>query len=139
MKNKVMQIGMAVFLLASAGSAAAATPASMMADYESQAKQKDAGFKGFSADRGRAFYAKEWPTPDGPESCSSCHTKDPRAEGKTRVNKVIKPMAPSANSARFTDPAKTEKWFRRNCGDVLGRECSPQEKGDLISYLLTLK
>ena len=24
---------------------------------------------------------------------------------------------------RFADAAKTEKWFRRNCNDVVGREC----------------
>ena len=28
--------------------------------------------------------------------------------------------------------AKTEKWFRRNCNDVIGRECSRAEKADMI-------
>ena len=37
--------------------------------------------------------------------------------------------------ARFTDPAKTEKWFRRNCTEVLGRECSAAEKADFIQFL----
>jgi len=29
-----------------------------------------------------------------------------------------------------------EKWFRFNCTYLLGRDCTPQEKGDLISWLL---
>jgi hypothetical protein len=32
-----------------------------------------------------------------------------------------------------------EKWFKRNCGDVLGRVCTPAEKGDVIAYLNSLK
>ena len=48
-------------------------------------------------------------------------------------------MAPAAHPQRFTDAAKTEKWFRRNCNDVVGRECTPAEKADFISWLLSLK
>ena len=44
-------------------------------------------------------------------------------------------MAVSANPARFTDPDKVEKWFRRNCNSVLGRECSAAEKADVIAWL----
>jgi hypothetical protein len=29
-----------------------------------------------------------------------------------------------------------EKWFRRNCNDVLGRTCTPSEKADVMAYLL---
>ena len=39
----------------------------------------------------------------------------------------------------FTDPAKTEKWFRRNCNDVMGRVCTADEKADVLAWLLTLK
>jgi hypothetical protein len=46
-------------------------------------------------------------------------------------------MAASANPARYSDPAKVEKWFRRNCNEVLGRECSAQEKGDWLSYMIS--
>ncbi|HEX7384701.1 MAG TPA: DUF1924 domain-containing protein, partial [Burkholderiaceae bacterium] len=31
------------------------------------------------------------------------------------------------------------KWFRRNCGDVLGRECTADEKADIVAWLATLK
>jgi hypothetical protein len=103
--------------------------------------QKDAaatpGFKGFSAARGEQFFkakhGKEW-------SCSSCHTDNPAAMGKhANTGKGIQPLAPAANAERFTDMAKVEKWFKRNCNDVLGRVCTPLEKGDVLSYLLTVR
>jgi hypothetical protein len=72
-------------------------------------------------------------------SCSTCHTNDPRSQGKTRANKVIEAMAPSVNPQRLTDAAKVEKWFGRNCKDVLERSCTAQEKGDYIQYLLSIK
>jgi len=48
-------------------------------------------------------------------------------------------MAPAFNDKRFTDAAKTEKWFRRNCNDVVGRECTPAEKANVLTWLLSLK
>lgn len=47
--------------------------------------------------------------------------------------------AHAANGERLTDHAKVEKWFRRNCQDVLQRACTAQEKGDFITYLLSVK
>ena len=44
-------------------------------------------------------------------------------------------MAPSVASGRYTDPGKVEKWFGRNCLWTWGRECTAQEKGDLLEYL----
>jgi len=32
-----------------------------------------------------------------------------------------------------------DKWFRRNCKDVLSRECSAAEKADVMAYLISLK
>jgi hypothetical protein len=29
--------------------------------------------------------------------------------------------------------------FARNCNDVVGRECTLQEKGDVLTWLLSLK
>jgi hypothetical protein len=96
----------------------------------------EAGVKSFSADAGKIFFMSNHTggKPDTP-SCSTCHTKDPTAEGKARTGKAIDPMAVSANPARFTDAAKVEKWLRRNCNTVLGRECTAQEKGDVLTYL----
>ncbi len=87
--------------------------------------------------RGQQFFnathGREW-------SCSSCHTATPTVTGKhANTGKPIEPLAPAANPKRFADAAKTEKWFRRNCNDVLGRECSAGEKADVLAWLMTLK
>jgi hypothetical protein len=89
------------------------------------------------AARGQQFFnqqhGREW-------SCASCHTADPRAVGRhANTGKAIEPLAPAANPKRFTDAAKTEKWFRRNCNDVLGRECTADEKTDVRAWLAGLK
>ncbi len=95
------------------------------------------GFQGFSAARGESFFktkhGNEW-------SCSSCHTENPAAPGKhAKTDKAIQPLAPLVNAERFTDPGKVAKWFKRNCNDVLDRVCTPQEKGDVLVYLLAVK
>jgi hypothetical protein len=107
-----------------------ATPQSLLDGYRATA-----GAQPFSAARGRALYDQrgaDW-------SCSSCHTADPRRSGRHAVTgKSIQPLAPAADPQRFTDPAKVEKWFRRNCRDVLERECTAREKGDFITWLAGL-
>ncbi|MBV5344631.1 MAG: DUF1924 domain-containing protein, partial [Rhodoferax sp.] len=73
-------------------------------------------------------------------SCASCHTSNPAQEGKhAKTEKRISPLAPAFNPDRFTDSAKTEKWFRRNCNDVVGRECSASEKADVLAWLISVK
>ncbi len=99
-----------------------------------------AGVQAFSASRGSALYRTGHAGRNGGTvSCADCHGADPRQPGKTRVGKRIEALAPSANPERFSDAAKTEKWFRRNCQDVLQRECTPQEKGDFIAWLISVK
>lgn len=69
-------------------------------------------------------------------SCASCHTKNLTDSGKhVKTNKLIKPMAPSVNTQRLTDAKKIKKWFKRNCKWTLGRECSAQEKSNLLLYI----
>ena len=99
----------------------------------------EAGVSSFSADAGKAFFqgTHTGGKPDTP-SCTTCHTADPKSPGKARAGKPIEPMAVSANPSRFTDMATVEKWFRRNCTSVLGRECTAQEKGDVLTYLSNL-
>ena len=114
----------------------AETPNGVLASIQKEAAGTP-GFNGFSAARGEQFFkakhGKEW-------SCSSCHTDNPAAPGKhANTGKDIQPLAPSASAERFTDMAKVEKWFKRNCNDVLGRVCTPLEKGDVLSYLLAVK
>jgi len=91
---------------------------------------------GFSAERGRVLHERAFAggKPETP-ACASCHGDDPRDTGRTPAGKAVEPMALSVAPQRYADPAKVEKWFRRNCRDVLGRECTPQEKGDWLSYM----
>ena len=73
-------------------------------------------------------------------SCASCHGTPPTARGEhASTGKSIAPMAPAFNAKAFTDSAKVDKWFRRNCQDVLNRECRAAEKADVLAYLLSLK
>jgi hypothetical protein len=125
-------IAAALFLVASfAPPTRAATPAELLATYSAQAGAAavpDRGQQLFTTRHGR-----EW-------SCSSCHGTVPTQAGKhASTGKPIGALAPAFNPERFADAAKTEKWFRRNCNDVVGRECSAAEKADLLSWLLTLK
>jgi len=89
-----------------------------------------------NAANGAAMYANTYGTgkPDTPK-CTTCHGATPQQGGQTRTGKAIAPMAVSRTPERFTDKKKVDKWFRRNCKTVIGRECTPQEKVDWITYL----
>lgn len=92
----------------------------------------------FSEARGQFLWQQslEGDVPFVQRSCTSCHGADLKSQGKhIRTNKVIKPLAPSVNSSSLIGSKKIEKWFKRNCKWTLGRECSPQEKGDILTYL----
>ena len=129
---------LAVTLLAAASfAAAAATPAELQRRLEAEARGASPAFAGFSAQRGEAFFKSAH---GGDWSCASCHTANPLAAGRhAKTQKTIAPLAPAANAERFTDARAVDKWFRRNCNDVLGRECTAQEKGDVLQYLLSVK
>lgn len=133
-------IGLALLAsVVSANVARAATPQDMLRDYEAAARKEAGDFKA-GAGRGESFFRTERAAPGkDKQACAGCHTADPRQSGKTRAGKTIEPLAPAANPARFTDAAKAEKWFGRNCNDVLGRACSAGEKADFIAWLLTIK
>lgn len=109
----------------------AATPAELLAGYSAQAGAPA------SPSRGESFFqsthGREW-------SCASCHGMVPVQPGKhAATGKRIAALAPAAEAQRFSDPAKVEKWFRRNCSDVLGRECTAAEKADVLAWLMGLK
>jgi hypothetical protein len=108
----------------------------ILADLATQTKAADPAFTAFDAERGKTFWfaAHAGGKPETP-SCTTCHTKDPKAVGQTRAGKEIAPMAVSKTPNRFTDPEKVAKWLLRNCKTVLGRECTPVEKGDIITFL----
>lgn len=118
-------------LLFAAFQATAATPAELLAGYTAQAGQSA------NVAQGEAFFkashGQEW-------QCTSCHGKSPMMGGRhASTDKVIEPLAPVANPKRFTDSAKVEKWFRRNCKDVLARECTAAEKADVLAWLISLR
>jgi len=94
----------------------------------------------FDIERGKKLWDKAGITKDNKvRKCSTCHGDDLSKMGKhAKTGKVIKPLAPSANKKRFTKLKKINKWFKRNCKWTLGRECTGQEKGDLLMYLSQL-
>lgn len=90
-----------------------------------------------SAARGQSFFNQRH---GGEWSCSSCHGTPPTAQGRhAGTGKPIAPLAPAFNAQSLTDSAKVAKWFRRNCNDVLSRECTAAEKADVLAYLTSLK
>lgn len=122
--------------LAMAASTLAATPVDeLLSTYRQQ------GADNFNANTGKAFW-NQIVHPNAVaqgRSCAGCHTSDVRQNGKHAVTgKEIKPLAPSVLSKRLTNPRKIEKWFKRNCEWVRARECTPQEKGDVLTYLKDL-
>jgi hypothetical protein len=90
-----------------------------------------------SAAGGRAWAQEQRPAgADASRSCATCHGIDLTRPGRhATTGKAIEPMAVSTNPKRLTDPAQVEKWFGRNCRWTLGRECSPQEKGDFVRLI----
>jgi hypothetical protein len=134
---RLFSILLCAVLISSATLAAAnAARDAILTNLHAQAKAADAGFTGFSAPRGATFYASTHSggKPDTP-SCTTCHSTSPHQPGKTRAGKDIAPMAVSKTPDRYTDPAKVEKWFQRNCQSVLGRECTAVEKGDFLTFM----
>jgi hypothetical protein len=119
-----------VLLTSLPAAAASSVSADLLAGYRA-----DAG-KPFSATAGEKLFRAR----HGDMSCTSCHTDNAKAAGKhAQTGKLIEALAPVANPARLSDPAKVEKWFKRNCNDVLKRACTAQEKGDFVTYLLSIK
>lgn len=114
-----------------ASTANAAMPADLLSRYSAQASAAPQPL------RGRQFFTQ----PHGREwSCASCHGVMPTETGRhASTGKPIGALAPAFNAERFADAAKAEKWFRRNCNDVVGRECTAAEKSDVLGWLMTLK
>ncbi len=128
----------AAVLLAAAALAGGATvyAADTSATAQLQHWSVQAGAPGHAA-RGQTFFNAKH---GGEWSCASCHGTPPTQQGKhASTGKAIPPLAPAFNANAFTDTAKVNKWFRRNCKDVLQRECTAVEKADVLAYLVGLK
>jgi len=116
----------ALLLLAGLSTTHAGAVDELLQEYRAQ------GAGPFSAEAGAAL----WTRSGGAQTCAACHDSNLRAGGKhAKTGKPIAPMAPSVNAKRLTDRAFIEKWFRRNCDSAWGRACTPQEKGDFLSYI----
>jgi hypothetical protein len=127
----LLATAVACMLTPGISNAAETTAAQQLDRWNSQASSPG------NADRGKVLFntrqGGEW-------SCDSCHGTPPTAQGKhASTGKVISPLAPAFNRNAFTDTTKIDKWFRRNCKDVLERECNAGEKADVLAYLLSLK
>ena len=135
MKKIAFMIGLMVTPVV-LSAAHAATVEELLAQY-----QRD-GAGPFRAEQGEALLNQLGsgdPNSEG-NRCAACHTSDPRKAGKhVKTGKIIEPLAPAANRDRLQDAEKVEKWFLRNCKGTLGRTCTPQEKGDFLTFLTTLK
>ena len=130
-------LAMAAFLLALSGPTLAEVPSAYLQSLQAAARVADPAFSSFSASRGQGWFnarhGTDW-------SCSTCHTENPLSAGRhATTGREIAPLAPAANPARLADVERIEKWFKRNCNDVIGRACTAAEKGDVIAYLTSLK
>lgn len=126
---KTIVAATALFLLHAAPALGDDVVTTILKQYEKQ------GASAFNASAAQSMWTREFVDAKTSEKrrCSTCHTEDLRRPGKQAVTgKVIEPLAPSANPKRLTDPEHIEKWFLRNCKWTIGRECTPQEKGDFL-------
>ncbi len=128
-KQKVMALALSGVSLCSA--AGDTTPQQQLQRWETRAGASA------SAVRGEMFFTtkrlNDW-------SCATCHNAPPNRAGEhVKTKKTLRPLAPAFNDRSLTQQSKADKWFRRNCNDVLGRECSAQEKADVIAYLLSVE
>ena len=112
------------------GAVQAAAVDDLLHQYQSQ------GAGPFSSAAGEKFWEQQNNHAGEPRRCALCHSSNLSATGKHAVTgKAIKPLAPSANPERLTDVEKIEKWLERNCKWTLGRSCTPQEKGDVLTMI----
>ena len=141
MSIKCLTLALPVFLAMTWTGAHGASPQELLQGYAVEARKEDPAFKEFSASAGEKFYHASVKHSSGRQiSCATCHTDSPRNAGKhDKTSKEIPPLAPSVNKERFADSGNAEKWFKRNCQDVLERACTTQEKGNFIAYILSVK
>ena len=116
------------------------TAQKLAAKYETIAKNINPASTGLSVDDGKAFFNRELTIKGKQVAWASCHTTNLANDGKHMVtSKPIRPLAPAANDKRFTSVDKVEKNFTKHCNDIIGRDCTAQEKGNFIAYLLSVK
>lgn len=111
----------------------------LMDKYTASAQLVDKDFSP-SAIEGKLFFNRSFKNNGHEAACASCHTQNPANYGKHIVTKKeIKPLSPMVNPKRFTKIDKVEEQFTEHCNDILGADCSAQEKANFIKYLFTEK
>jgi hypothetical protein len=128
MKIGSIRVLVLIAMLPGAGAIHAAAPRAI----EQLDVYRQQGIEQADPQRGRQL----WYAMSGERGCTSCHGEKPTSVGKhVQTGKPIEPMAPSLNPARFQSGKKIEKWFLRNCKWTFDRECSTQEKADILTWL----
>ena len=105
---------------------------SLMKSYQAQ------GAKAADAKHGEKLWNTSFAgkAPFTERSCKSCHTANLKNKGEhVRTGKVLKPLAPSINNLSLSKVKKVNKWFKRNCKWTIGKECSAQEKADILAFI----
>ena len=145
------------------GALLADTPEQILERYAELALQEDPAFAGFSTEHGHELYFQKRVLPVvGAINCASCHMADPREEIIAHRSKVlcrqchvindsehphpkdaklrkIAPLAPSANPRRLTNFDHVEAFLKPNCEMVFGRVCTAKEKGDVLSWIISVE
>jgi mono/diheme cytochrome c family protein len=118
------------------GSAALMAASPEMQTYMQQLQSQ--ANKPFDAARGEAIFTSEHIGKKGEKiSCTSCHGANLATAGKNvHTGKVIEALSPKANPTRLSSVKEVKKWLRRNFNDVYNREGTPQEKGDVLTYIM---
>jgi cytochrome c553 len=94
----------------------------------------------FDVEAGKTMFYQEFTDEKSGKirQCTTCHGDDLTQAGKhAKTGKVIEPLAPSVNEERLTNIKDIRKWLKRNCKWTIGRECTPQEKGDFLVFIQT--
>lgn len=104
-----------------------------------EVQQENPDFSGFDAKKGEEIFTSKHIGKKGKSiSCTSCHGTDFTQSHKNFfTGKVIEPLSPKANPKRFSEIKSIKKWLRRNFNDVYSREGTAQEKGDVVTYILS--
>jgi len=139
-KTKIeISVAILIFVTGAVGLYAVTGLNPQMQELVNSYKEKS-GVKNFSADEGKKLYFSKRIHSEKKEerSCTTCHGDNPANQGKSSAGKPIDPISPAVSKDRFTDVKKVEKWFLRNCTWVFERECTAKEKGDFITYMMSL-
>lgn len=129
--------GVLLLLLAAVLPLPALAAPALLDDYVSDARRGDGAFQP-SAERGKRLFASDHGVSRDLPRCTTCHGNDLTQPGKHAITgKQIAPLSPLAHASRFSERDKSEKWFRRNCNEVIGRACTAGEKADILQFALS--